>query len=218
MNHAFLVFLHGIGATPMSFSDQVAKLPPGIEATCPWLRGTRPGSTERGFSLGAAAGEVITALEMSGAPTRWLCGVSAGAMVALAVAQERPDLVDALVLVAGQIAPPRAVMRLQRGVMRLMPRSVYASKGLDKSRTLQAIDDLADVDLGGRLGDVAARTLVVCGSRDRANLPAARQLAEQIPGARLEIVERAGHEVNVDRPAEFNALLYGFLLGDAPAR
>ncbi len=215
-----LVFLHGVGSTPMSFSDQVAKLPPGIEASCPWLRGTRPGSKDVGFSLADAAAEVVTSLELAGASVSrpaWLCGVSAGAMVALAVAEQRPDLVEALVLVGGQVATPRALMRMQRRLMGLLPRSFYAGKGLDKRRTLAALDDLARVDLGEGLPRVAARTLVVCGSRDRANQPAARRLAGEIPGARLVLVEGAGHEVNIDRPAEFNEVLYGFLLGRGPA-
>lgn len=216
-----LVFLHGVGATPMSFSDQVAKLPPGIEASCPWLRGTRPGSKEAGFSLADAAAEVVTSLELAGASVArpaWLCGVSAGAMVALAVAQQRPDLVEALVLVGGQVAAPRALMRAQRVALGLLPRSFYAGKGLDKRRTLAALDDLAGVDLGDGLAGITARTLVVCGARDRANQPAAHRLAREIPEAQLVLVEGAGHEVNVDRPAEFNELLYGFLLGQGPGR
>lgn len=214
-----LVFLHGVGATPMSFSDQVAKLPPGIEAACPWLRGTRPGS-KVGFSLDDAAAEVVTSLELSGASaTRpaWLCGVSAGAMVALAVAAQRPDLVAALVLVGGQVSAPRTLLRSQRMLLSLLPRGWYAGKGLDKQRTLAALDALAKVDLGAAQTQVTARTLVVCGSRDRATQSAARRLAGEIPGARLALVEGAGHEVNVDRPTEFNELLYGFLLGDGSA-
>lgn len=216
-----LVFLHGVGATPMSFSEQVAKLPPGIEASCPWLRGTRPGSKDVGFSLADAAAEIVTSLELAGASVArpaWLCGVSAGAMVALAVAQQRPDLVEALVLVGGQVAAPRALMRVQRVVLGLLPRSFYAGKGLDKRRTLAALDDLAGVDLGDGLAGVTARTLVVCGARDRANQSAAHRLAREIPEAQLVLVEGAGHEVNVDRPAEFNELLYGFLMGERPGR
>ncbi|MBK7722045.1 MAG: alpha/beta fold hydrolase [Austwickia sp.] len=211
---ALLVFLHGIGSNPMSFSEQVAKLPAGVEAVCPWLRGTRPGAKDAVFTLEAAAGEVITTLELAGvgaARAGWLCGVSAGAMVALAVAQQRPDLVSSLVLVGGQVAPSRSALAVQSRIMRLIPRSAYAAKGLDKRRTLAALDDLSRADLRAGLSRVTASTLVVCGGRDRVNLPAARQLADGISGARLEIVAGAGHEVNVDRPREFNDLLYGFL-------
>ena len=56
-----------------------------------------------------------------------------------------------------------------------------------------------------------ARTLVLCGSRDRVNLPAARRLAAEIPHARLLVVSGAGHEWNARDPARFTAVLGEFL-------
>jgi pimeloyl-ACP methyl ester carboxylesterase len=59
--------------------------------------------------------------------------------------------------------------------------------------------------------------LAIAGSLDAPSLAAARALAAALPRARLEILEGAGHLVNLARPAEFNALLEGFLAALAPA-
>jgi pimeloyl-ACP methyl ester carboxylesterase len=62
----------------------------------------------------------------------------------------------------------------------------------------------------------AARTLVVptlvlCGSRDRHNLPLSRALADILPNARLELIEGAGHVANLDQPGRFTQALERFL-------
>jgi len=38
-----------------------------------------------------------------------------------------------------------------------------------------------------------------------------RRLTDGIDGARLEIIAKCGHLVNLDRPVEFNALLSEFV-------
>jgi 3-oxoadipate enol-lactonase len=62
-----------------------------------------------------------------------------------------------------------------------------------------------------RLGSLRAPTLVLCGERDRLNLPLSRALARAIPQARFEVVPDAGHVANVDNPDAFNLLLAEFL-------
>jgi pimeloyl-ACP methyl ester carboxylesterase len=49
-------------------------------------------------------------------------------------------------------------------------------------------------DIGDRLGEISAPTLVICGGRDRAFTPELfRQTAERIPEARLIVYEGRGH-------------------------
>lgn len=63
-----------------------------------------------------------------------------------------------------------------------------------------------------RLGEVAVPTLVVVGTDDVEDIPAiARKLAAEIPGARLETIEGAGHLPSLERPDELNRLLLDFL-------
>jgi pimeloyl-ACP methyl ester carboxylesterase len=66
-------------------------------------------------------------------------------------------------------------------------------------------------DRRAELARVAAPTRVVAGALDAASLAPSRELAEAIPGARLEVVAGAGHVVNLAQPGAFGALLEAFL-------
>lgn len=71
-------------------------------------------------------------------------------------------------------------------------------------------------DVRGHLGDLDLPVLVVHGAED-VPLPVsiARETAEAIPGARLEIVERAGHLCTVEQPDMVSEILGDFLDGEA---
>ena len=63
-----------------------------------------------------------------------------------------------------------------------------------------------------RLAEIAVPTLVVVGSEDVADIHLmARKLAAEIPGARTETIEGAGHLPSLERPDELNRLLLEFL-------
>jgi 3-oxoadipate enol-lactonase len=66
-----------------------------------------------------------------------------------------------------------------------------------------------DVTAAARRLDVP--TLVVCGERDRHNVPLSHDLAELLPRAELRLVADAGHVVNLEQPEAFSALLREFL-------
>jgi 3-oxoadipate enol-lactonase len=67
-------------------------------------------------------------------------------------------------------------------------------------------------DLRGRLGEIAAPTLVVVGALDAETPPSySERLAAGIPGARLAVVPDAGHLANLEQPAHVNALVGAFL-------
>lgn len=62
------------------------------------------------------------------------------------------------------------------------------------------------------LETLAVPTLVVVGDRDKGDFHRiAEHLAGTIPGARLEVIEGAGHVAGIDRPDELNRLLLEFL-------
>lgn len=76
--------------------------------------------------------------------------------------------------------------------------------------------EIAGLDLRPRLGQVAAPTLILCGSKDRANIPLSRELAAGIPAAELRIVPGAAHLWNLQLPDLFNRTLVEFLDRGAP--
>ncbi len=68
--------------------------------------------------------------------------------------------------------------------------------------------------LHDRLGEVRAPTLVITGSLDPAR-PRAELVASGIPGARLVVIDRAGHTPHLERPDAFRRLVIEFLQEDA---
>jgi len=66
--------------------------------------------------------------------------------------------------------------------------------------------------VGGRLGEVAAPSLVIAGELDVPDfLDIARRLASGIPSARLVTLPAAAHLPSMERPDEFAALVEAFL-------
>ncbi|OLC43827.1 MAG: hypothetical protein AUH74_01550 [Nitrospirae bacterium 13_1_40CM_4_62_6] len=62
------------------------------------------------------------------------------------------------------------------------------------------------------LKQIARPTLVIVGEHDIGTPPSdARLMAENIPGARLEIIKHAGHLSNLEQPEAFNRAVRGFL-------
>jgi 3-oxoadipate enol-lactonase len=144
-----------------------------------------------------------------------VCGLSLGAMIALQLALDQPKRVRSLTLAAGQVKPPRVLMAIQSAVMRVLPSSVFEKQGAAKDVMLPVLQAVGRVDFSARLASVSVPTLVLCGSKDCPNLPAARQLAHGIRDAQLHLIPGAGHQLHVQAPEEFSRALGAFLGGAA---
>jgi 3-oxoadipate enol-lactonase len=79
---------------------------------------------------------------------------------------------------------------------------------------LRQLDAGARHDARDRLGALRVPTHVIAGERDLL-VPAwkSEEIAQGIPGAKLSVVPRAPHGINVERAEEFNALVLEFLAG-----
>jgi proline iminopeptidase len=68
-----------------------------------------------------------------------------------------------------------------------------------------------------RLDQITVPTLVVAGRDDFVFPPECQlELAAGIPNARLQIIERAGHNPHSEQPAEVMQALRAFISADAP--
>jgi pimeloyl-ACP methyl ester carboxylesterase len=62
------------------------------------------------------------------------------------------------------------------------------------------------------LGDITIPSLIIVGRYDAYTpVPFAEEMHRGIPGSRLEVIEDSGHMTNLERTAEFNAILWSFL-------
>lgn len=89
----------------------------------------------------------------------------------------------------------------------------------DPVTSRDAVACLLGMDLTPDLERIDLPTLVVCGSGDLLTPPfESRRIARLIPGARLVMIEGAGHTIMLERPEELEALFVDFAreLGLAP--
>lgn len=210
-----VVFLHSAGLTPQMWQSQVEAVAVlggqdgEVQAIAPWLAGLRPGRPGE-LSLSLAAAEVTSTLDRYGMERARLVGHQLGAMVALQVAAGAPDRVAGLVVSGAFATPGRLALRLQKSLIRLMPNRALADSGATKDDLVRALDLMATADLGADLGRLAVPVLVVAGATDP-GLAAARQLAAQLPMARLEVLPDTGANPSLEAPDAYNRLLVDFL-------
>lgn len=211
-----IVLVHGLGQGPLAWQDVISALAVdnGLGARpylAPWISGLRP-KTER-FEFDAAVGDFARQVDLGVGPDRpvVLCGTSLGAQLATRYAAQYPSRVAGLVLVGGQVRPPKLAMSLQAKALRLVPKARFEALGVSKKRTLGVLDTVARIDLGDDLPQIAAPTVVVCGSRDRPNVAAARELVQGIAQAQLHLVAKGGHALNTERPGDLAAVIAGLV-------
>ncbi|MFN2628987.1 MAG: alpha/beta fold hydrolase [Gaiellaceae bacterium] len=150
-----------------------------------------------------------------------LVGHSLGGLFAVQLVSSRPDAVDRLVLLDPVGVPtgwgtPREAIALALSLRTATPRFLPVLLG-DALRwgsvsLLRGLAHAVAVDLTVELGRIAVPTLVVWGGRD-ALVPVrlAPAWRDAIPGARLVVIERAGHVPMFEAPEELCAALLAFL-------
>jgi pimeloyl-ACP methyl ester carboxylesterase len=122
-------------------------------------------------------------------------------------ALERGDVDAAVAAVVDGWTLPDAPQAL-RDQVATMQRRIF-ELGLD-AEFVEAPDPL-DED-PARLAEVQAPTLIAVGARDMSDfLEGAKAMAEQLPNARLEVIERAGHLAPLETPERFRELLLDFV-------
>ena len=123
-------------------------------------------------------------------------------------ALERGDLAAAAAQQAGMWLAPGAPEEIRSLTVAMTVRSYEQQLPLDgKVRTAWP-----QPSAERRLGELDLPTLVVVGAEDLPDLRTiCARLAAEIPRARLEVVEGAGHLPSLERPDELNRLLLEFL-------
>lgn len=205
-----LVLLHGSGQRPPVWQDVVTDLGADRPMLAPWLKGLKPGDAI-GFDMATAAATVASELELRGAPPADVCGLNLGALVALRVAVAHPERVRRVVLISGFVVPPKAALKMQRTMLRLVPEKRLLAGGVPKKLVLEGLDAMIASDMSTTLADVKVPVLVVAGADDPAGAANAEQLRRGLPDARVMTIPGAGADVVRDQPAALAAALREFL-------
>jgi 3-oxoadipate enol-lactonase len=187
------------------------------------------------YAIGDLGRDVISLLDNLGIGRASFCGLSIGGMTGMWLAAEAPERIDRLVLVCtSALLGPKGVWdeRIETATERGMGALVDAvierwftpAFRLENpeivgrmARTLRETDPwgyagccaaIRDMDLRDRLPAIEAPTLVVSAAEDPATPPEHGELIRgAIPGARFEVVPRASHIANVERPGRITQLI-----------
>jgi pimeloyl-ACP methyl ester carboxylesterase len=220
------VLLHpgGAGVDARAWGPNIEAIASRFRVLTPERRGHgRTPDTDGPLSFELMAQDTIAFLEtVVGGPAH-LVGCSDGAIVALLVALQRPDLVRRLVCVAGVYhrdgwapgvldagdGPPEFLARLYaelspdgRDHYQVMVAKLAAMHA--HGPTLTALD----------LTAIQSRSLVMLGDDDEVMLEHAVELYRAITDAELAVIPGTSHGLLVEKPALCNAIILDFLTND----
>lgn len=226
-----LVFVHGSGSDHTSWSYQYSRLHKKFNIVAVDLPG-------HGLSTGSGESDVDqyclwikNLLDVLQLKKPVLIGHSLGAAITMKFALLYPQDTAGIVPVGGGIKMPvnpdlLAGLKTNSALAidlicqfslaaENRPRLLEAlKKSVSKARMDVFRGDLAacnKLDLTADIGKIKAQTLVFCGMEDKMT-PAdfSRRIAACINGAKLCLLEGAGHMVMLEKPAEFNMALSKF--------
>lgn len=223
---AELIFIHGSGFTGRVFDAQLAAFE-GAQA--PNLPGhTVPGSCA---TVAQFADFIAEYIRERADGQIVLCGNSLGGAVALECAlRNLPQIAGIILLGSGsrlRVSPDflngladdfDATARMIAGYLyadatpERIADAVASMQAVGKAQT--RLDYLAcdAFDVTDKLAQLDLPLLAITGESDRMTPPKyAFALADRVPGAKARIVPDAGHLVMVERPAESNELIAGFV-------
>lgn len=223
-----VVLVHAFGSSSRAWAAQVQGLSDRRRVLAPDLPGH--GDAARPFTLTNAVERVHAAINEADDAAH-VVGISGGAVVALQTYLEHPTRVSSLVLSGGLAHAPRwfAVQRALAWItpeplLTRMLRGTYAGgrpelanaaaedfRRCGKRTYTAALAELSEIDLRPRLAQVAVPSLVLCGTKDRANIPLSKELAAAIPSAELRLVPGATHLWNLQQPEVFNETVATFI-------
>jgi 3-oxoadipate enol-lactonase len=194
---------------------------------------------ETPYSMADLGTDLVGLLDRNGVERASLYGVSLGGMVSMWVAAHAPERVERLVLcsTSAVMGPPeswteRAALVRREGMRAVADTVVarwftpaFAASRPDVVAGIRAqlaatppegyagcCEAIREMDQRPDLPSISAPTLVIAAEGDPSTPPAhARTIAGLIPGARLEVLDRGAHLVNVEAPDLVIPLVTAFL-------
>jgi 3-oxoadipate enol-lactonase / 4-carboxymuconolactone decarboxylase len=232
-----LVFASSLGTTHEMWDDQAAALRGEYRVLRYDHRGHGGSPVPPGpYTIDELAGDALSLLDRLGIERVTFVGLSIGGAVAMTAALRAPERIERLVLcsTAAHFGPPehwteRAATVRTEGVEAVAPaaleRWLTPEAPAPLRERLEAMllatpregyaaccEALAGYDLRGRLGGLRMPVLAIAGADDPTAPPATMQaIVDEIPGARLHVLDHARHIANVERPDAFNRALTAFV-------
>jgi pimeloyl-ACP methyl ester carboxylesterase len=233
-----LVLVHANPFDRRLWTYQISRFSPFYRTIAVDLRGYGLSDKPDGrFTLRDMADDVLGVCADEGIDKAIFAGVSVGSGIAMLLATEEPEKVDAAILVGGSSSGPRDVESIVKGfegkdlgdyLMQLMrgyvaPGFVDTAIGgwllrlfVENAHTLNATC-IANIfrargsyDMTDRLASLKVPVLVINGEYDE-SLAAGTKTASLIPGAEHFVLKNTGHACCIEDPTGFDSAMIAFL-------
>jgi pimeloyl-ACP methyl ester carboxylesterase len=227
-----LVFVHGSGASHLHWNYQRQFFQKSHNVVLVDLPGHGKASTDGEESVEAYANHLRNLLRSLPVDVFCLFGHSLGGAIAQTFGLLHPKYLEALILVGTgvrlRVKPEilTGIVKRFEATVRLINDYAFSSetpselilKGVDamlKTRPAVLHGDFTSCDrfdIMDRVAEIQVPTFVICGRDDLLTPPKyAYYLAESIRGAKVEIIDGAGHMVMIEQPDNFNHRVSEFL-------
>ncbi|MCW4352182.1 alpha/beta hydrolase [Hoyosella sp. YIM 151337] len=210
-----LVLLHGNGEDLRSLDQQIGAFAEHYRVIAIDTRGhgrSSHGTVPWDFPLFAS--DVLAVLDELKVRSAHFFGYSDGGNIVLQLISDHPQRVRSAVVVGANLDPTglhawtRAVLAVQRAALAVLARGTRrAAPALARVTLMTNHPHLDPV----RLRRTHVPALVIAGERDVVRTAHTELIARSLPGARLEIIPGAKHEIPFDHPERCNAEVLEFV-------
>jgi len=235
--NAALILLHGYALNTLMWHYQVPEFARSYQVITVDLRGLGRSSCGKSWSGQVMADDVAGLLRELNLRDCAVIGFSMGGPVAMILAIEHADRISKLILASSPLPSAGRPRNKAESKALLGELETLTLHGVDKWADMIGLKAgpiwgqmialhnpdylrclmtfraaaVSNVDWRARLPQITQPTLVIAGAQDAGFIDASRYLHRHIPGSKLSIISGAGHMVNLEKPAEFNAAVLEFL-------
>ena len=213
-NREPFILLHGNGEDSSYFENQIDYFCGRYRVLAPDTRGH--GKSPRGtapFTIDQFSRDLYDFMTGLGISNAVILGFSDGANIAMKFAMNYPDKVKALILNGGNLNPGGIKRTTQIPIeigYKIASRFASKSPGAKKNAELLGLMVNEPNIERSELAQIAAPTLVICGRCDMVKESHTKEIAENIPNAKLSIIE-GDHFIANKRYTVFNKEVEKFL-------
>jgi pimeloyl-ACP methyl ester carboxylesterase len=236
-----VLLVHGLGSSTLDWEYQIPVLSNQYRVISLDVRGHgRSDKPDEKYSIAGFAEDVAALIEHLALPPVHLVGISMGGMIGFQVGVDYPQLLKSLTIVNSgpevKVKRPKDVLIVaQRWAFSRLLSLETIGKGLgkklfpkpeqvelrlkierrwpmnDKRAYLASLDAIIGWGVRERLARITCPTLVVTADHDYTPVAAKQAYVDELPNARLLVIEDSRHASPMDQPAFFNTQLLAFL-------
>ncbi|MDD6880773.1 MAG: alpha/beta hydrolase [Firmicutes bacterium] len=208
------IFLHGNGSDSCYFKNQIEYFSRNYHVLALDTRGH--GMSPRGsapFTIQQFSWDLYDFMKTHQISKAVILGFSDGANIAIEFAIKHPHMVKALILNGGNLNTKGIKQTIQIPIeIGYKITKCFAAKSPHAKKNTEMLGLMVNdpnIELD-QLSQITAPTLVICGTRDMIKESHTKEIANNIPGAKLVII-KGDHFIANKRPAEFNYEVDAFL-------